>query len=223
MSKQTRLFAAFSFAVLGASLGVSCKKEDPNTAANANATATWGYGPNGGTAPPATTAAPTATVPPTDPTATATTPPTATTTAPPGTATATAPAPVDASVLQPLLTPLAAQHAKGAKPDGQAFAGSLQQGQSLQQNLQLVAGGARCYTVLAVGAPSVTAIKIEMLSNMPPLPPVVVAQSQTSANPSVLAGSPNCYKNLLPIPGMVLVKVTAEAGSGPVMAQVYSK
>jgi pyruvate/2-oxoglutarate dehydrogenase complex dihydrolipoamide acyltransferase (E2) component len=222
MSKQTRLFAAaFSFAVLGASLGVGCKKEDPNTAANANATATWGYGPNGGTAPPATTAAPTATVPPTAPTATATTPPTATTAAP--TATATAPAPVDASVLQPLLTPLAAQHAKGAKPDGQAFAGSLQQGQSLQQNLQLAAGGARCYTVLAVGAPSVTAIKIEMLSNMPPLPPVVVAQSQTSANPSVLAGSPNCYKNLLPIPGMVLVKVTAEAGSGPVMAQVYSK
>ncbi|MDW8252195.1 MAG: hypothetical protein RMJ98_23100, partial [Myxococcales bacterium] len=177
--------------------------------------------------PPATTAAPpptlTGTAPPTTAPPATTPPPTPTTTA---TTTATTPPPtqtVDTSALQPLLTPLAQKHAKGAKPEGQALAGVLQQGQSLQQPLQLAASGSRCYTVIAVGAPSVTAIKIEFWSNMPPLPPTIVAQSQASTNPSFLAESPNCFKNLLPIPGMVMMKVTAEGGSGPVMAQLYAK
>lgn len=218
-SRSSALFV-FTFAVSGLALGAGCgKKEDPNTAANA--TATWGYGPNGGTAPPATTTAPmgNSTAPPPATTAApAPTPtPTATTTAAPS---ATS---FDASALQPLLAPLAAQHAKGAKADGPALGGVLQTGQSMQQNAQLAPGGTRCYTAIAAGLPSVTEIQLELWTNMPPLPPTIVAQAQTPANPAVLAGSPNCFKNVLPIPGMVFMKVTAKSGSGPVVAQLYSK
>jgi hypothetical protein len=221
MTKQTTLLlATLSFSLLGASLGAGCKKQDPNSAADATATATWGYGPNGGTAPPGTTAPPATTAAATTAPPATTTPPPATTTAPPAT---TAPQTVDATALQPLLAPLAQQHAKGAKPEGQAVGGVLQTGQSVQQPIQLAAGGARCYTAIAVGAPSVTAIKVEFWSNMPPVPPTIVAQSQASANPSVLAGSPNCFKNILPIPGMVMMKATVEGGSGPVMVQLYAK
>ena len=190
-----------------------CKKNEPTTVANG--TGTWGYGANGGTTPTTTTPPPTTTV----------APPPATTAAPTATA---APAPpagqtFDASALQPLLTPLAAQHAKGAKADGPTLGGMLQTGQSIEQNVQLAPSGTKCYTAIAVGAPSLTELQLEMVLNMAPLPPTVVAQAQTPANPAVLAGSPNCYKNITPIAGMVKLKVTAKTGSGPVLVQLYSK
>jgi hypothetical protein len=126
-------------------------------------------------------------------------------------------------VLQPLLQPLAAKHAPGARPEGAPQSAMLQQGQSMQLSAQLAPGGSKCYTVIAVGAVSVTEIQVDMVLNLPMAPPAVVAQTQTATNPAVMAGSPNCFKNLAPIPGPVVIKVTARAGTGPVMAQLYAR
>ncbi|MCU0656469.1 MAG: hypothetical protein MUF64_14830 [Polyangiaceae bacterium] len=168
--------------------------------------------------PPGPTATVTTTMTATNPTATAS----GTTSAPPATTTAaTASAPAE---LQLLLTPLAHQHAAGAKPEGPPITGMLQPGQPLQASVTLAASGARCYTVIALGAPLLTDLQIELVATPPaPLPPFVLAQSQSPANPAILAGSPNCFKNLSPLPTPATVKITSKTGSGPVAAQVYAK
>ena len=158
------------------------------------------------TAPPATTTAPTATAP-------------ATTAAPTATA-----APIDPTVLLALLKPLQVQYAPGMQPEGTPISGMLQTGQSLQVNVIIAASGTRCYTGIAVGLPTVTDIAVELYANPPPpLPPGIVSQSQGAANPAVMAGKPNCFKNLLPIPGPAVFKITVRGGSGPVLAQLYAK
>jgi hypothetical protein len=168
--------------------------------------------------------------PPPGPTTTATTTTTTTTTTAPATTTTTTALPTASTSasapaeLQLLLTPLAQQHAVGARPDGPPITGMLQPGQPLQASVTLAASGARCYTVIALGAPLLTDLQVELVATPPaPLPPFVLAQSQAPANPAILAGSPNCFKNLSPLPTPATVKITSKSGSGPVAAQVYAK
>ena len=161
-----------------------------------------GYSPPAGAPPAATTAAPTAAAP-------------------------AAAQGCDASVaasLQPLLTPLAQQHAPGAKPEGGPVCAMLQEGQSAQVTVMLAAGGQRCYTGVGVGSPSVAQLDISLVAAPPPpLPPTTLSQSSGSGSMPVMAGKPNCYKNLLPVPIQANFKLTATKGTGPALAQLYAK
>ena len=213
---MNRSVVAASSSLLFAAVFAACggKSGTPNTPDNTAPPPT--YAPLG-SAPTATTTAPppstttTAPPPPTTATATATTPP------PPATA--------DLTMLQPLLAPLQQKFAvAGAKPDGAPISGMVQQGQSIQGVLQLQPSGTKCYTIVAVAPPTVTDIGIDLVATPPPpLPPTLIAQSQSPGNPVALAPKPNCYKNLLPIVVPATVKITVRQGSGPVIAQVYAK
>lgn len=198
-------------AALGVGLVVGCGPKTPAEDPSANATWNTQY------ATPTQTAQPTAA-----PTETATTAPTATA-APTETATA-APLPIDPTVLQSLLTPIAQQQVvAGSKPEGAPIYGILEQGKYLEMTATLAPSGQKCYTGIGVGLPPITDLVVELWTNTPPLPPTIVSQSQTTGNQVVMAGKPNCFKNLLPIPGPVTFRVTARGGSGPVLAQLYAK
>jgi hypothetical protein len=214
---------ALSGSLLAIVVASGCR--DPKTSNNG---VEWSANGQGSGFPPPTTTAPTNTAPTATTTATTTAPTattTATTTAPTATATTTATAPaIDPTILQAGLKPLQAQHAPGMQPEGTPLSGMLQQGQSLQTSVIIAAGGTRCYTGIAIGAPTITDLAVELILNAPPpIPPGILSQSQGAANPAIMAGKPNCFKNLLPVPGPAIFKVTARAGSGPVVAQLYAK
>ncbi len=144
-------------------------------------------------------------------------------------ATATAGAPAQqadattASAATALLTPLAKQHAPGAKPLGTAVAGNFQQGQSLEQTVQMSPG--KCYTVVGVGMPPITDLDIQLVPTLalPGLPAAVIAADNSASAQAIVAGAPNCYKWALPMGAPVKMIVTAKAGSGVAAAQVYEK
>jgi len=166
-------------------------------------------------------------------------PPTATTTAPPPTATTTAPpapppgpsgpqaTPFDATAAAAatqLLAPLAAQRAPaGARPVGSVVAGQFQQGQELDQQIQMQPG--RCYTVVGVGLPAVQNLDIELVPMVaiPGLSSPVIARDQTQSPNAVLGAKPNCFKWAAPFPAPVKVVVKVSSGQGVAAAQVFEK
>ena len=121
---------------------------------------------------------------------------------------------------QPILTGLAAQQVKGMQPDGSAFAGQFQQGQTLEQPFQIQPG--RCYAVVGVGI-GITELDVSIVIHQPPLPPYVAAQDQGTGPQAVLGGGGNCFKNPLPVGGPAKVIMKATGGGGLAMAQIYSK
>ncbi len=150
-------------------------------------------------------------------------PATATTTAPPP-ATTTAPALDPAALgvmLSPLLTPLAQKHAPGMKAEGQPILGFAQQGVPLERQVTLQPG--KCYTAIAGALPPVADVSIELVLNAPPAPQAVLSQSTGGGLQPVMAPMPNCFKNMTPLPGPAILRVTSKQGSGPVMAQLYVK
>ena len=226
------VLSALTGVVVAGALLSACRGKDPETPANqgAGGSTAWGTpGQGGNGAAPAAQGgyanapaqggyanAPATTTTGPAPTATATTAPPPTTTA--------SPPPIDPSVLQALLTPLAQKHAPGAKPEGSPIAGMAQQGTPLTTAVTIQPSGTKCYTAIAVGAPPITDLVVELwASPPPPLPPTVLSQSSTTGVEAVMAGKPNCFKNLLPIPIPGTLKVTARAGSGLVLAQLYAK
>jgi len=157
------------------------------------------------------------------PAATATTPmPTATAA---GGASAGSPAtpiaPAAAQVATVALQGIAASEAPGMQPDGQPFAAQFQEGQVLEQAINIEAG--KCYSVIAQGV-GITQLDIQLVFSAPPLPPQVLAQSSSQGATAVLGGKANgCFKNPLPVggPGKVIVKATG--GAGLAAAQIYKK
>lgn len=152
--------------------------------------------------------------------------PTTVTTAPPANTTPAAgsPAtPISAAMATPVLTALAGDKVKGMKPQGDAFAGQFTTGQTLEQTVTLEPG--KCYAVIGASLPGgVTELDIKLVSQpLPPLPPVVLAQDQTTGPNAVVGGSDSCFRNALPapIPGKVIV--TATGGQGISGAQIYVK
>jgi hypothetical protein len=125
-----------------------------------------------------------------------------------------------AGVAAPLLQGLASQHTAGMRPDGEAFAGNFQQGQTLEQAFQLQPG--RCYTVVGVGM-GISELDLQIVLHQPPLPPYEAARDQGTGPQAVLGASGQCFKNPLPIGGPAKVIMTATGGSGLAMAQIYSK
>ena len=106
------------------------------------------------------------------------------------------------------------------QPDDNPFAGSFQTGQTLEQPITLAAG--KCYAVIGVGV-GISQLDIQLATNQPPIPPIVLAQGQSSSGSTVLGGAKNCYKNALPMAAPAKVVLKATAGSGIAMAQVYSR
>lgn len=162
------------------------------------------------------------------PTPTATTPvgttPVGTTPAPTGTAPAGASAtPITgpgAMAADAVLTGLATQEAAG-QAEGTAFAGQFQEGQTLEQPINLQPG--KCYTVLAASIGPVTELDVMLQAQLPPLPPSTVAQDQGSGPTATLGGKAGCWKYPLPVPGPAKVVLRVTKGSGMAAAKVYVK
>lgn len=137
-----------------------------------------------------------------------------------GGSTATPVPPAAAVVAQPILTGMAQKETAGMQPVGSSFAGQFQQGQTLEQQLQLEPN--KCYTVVGVGV-GITELDIQLVVHQPPAPAVALAQDQGTGPQAVLGGGGNCFKYLAPIgaPGKVIM--TATGGSGLAMAQIYAR
>lgn len=129
-------------------------------------------------------------------------------------------APAAAAAAQPVLTAMAASDVKGMSPEGSAFAGQFQQGQTLRQPINIQAG--KCYSVIAVGL-GIQELDVMIQTNQPPLPPVPLAQDNTSGPNATLGGGGNCFKNPLPVGGPAEVIIKATSGQGIAIAQVYVK
>jgi hypothetical protein len=131
-------------------------------------------------------------------------------------------APGAAAAATPILQALGQSEAPGAHPDGGVFAGQFQEGQVLEQPINVQAG--KCYTVVA-GGMGISQLDIQLVAQpMPMMPPTVLAQSQTQGPQATLGGkSTGCWKNPLPIGGPAKIVLKATRGSGMAAAQVYSK
>lgn len=206
---RTRLFAAVPLA-LACLAAIGCgPKTEPNTADLTNPC------PPGQICP--------------QPSATVTTPPTGTAPVPTATTTATAPAgssatPVPAlgmMAVTPVLQGMGSTEAPGMKPEGTAFAGQFQEGQTLEQPINLQAG--KCYTVVGASVAGITELDIQLVAQAAPLPPVVLAQDSTTGPMATLGGKGQCFRNPSPItvPGKVILKSTK--GAGLAGAQVFIK
>jgi hypothetical protein len=161
-------------------------------------------------------------------------PPAGTTTAPPPagtTPTGTQPAPaggaaqpVDpamAGMLTPVLTGVAGSEVQGMQPEGKAFAGNFQPGQTLEQPFTLNPG--KCYSVVGVGM-GIQQMDITIVAQpVPQLPAQVLAQSNSQGPNATLGGKGACYKNPTPFAAPAKVVVKATAGSGMGLAQIYVK
>lgn len=125
-----------------------------------------------------------------------------------------------AAMLTPGLQAIAASDAQGMTADGQSFAGQFQEGQTLEQAINIQAG--KCYTIVAMGA-GIQQLDIQLVAQQAPLPAVVLAQSNTTGAQASLGGKGQCFRNPLPIggPGKVIVKATK--GAGMAAAQVFVK
>src|SRR5206468_2938633 len=93
-------------------------------------------------------------------------------------------APGAAAAATPILMGLGASEAPGMQPEGGVFAGQFQEGQTLEQPINIQAG--KCYTVVAAGA-GVQQLDIQLVGQLVPMaPPVVVAASNGSGPTATL-------------------------------------
>jgi hypothetical protein len=132
-------------------------------------------------------------------------------------------APGAAAAATPILMGLGQSEAPGAHPDGGVFAGNFQEGQILEQPINVQAG--KCYTVVAAGM-GVQQLDIQLVAQPAPmLPPTVLAQSQGGGGPTATLGgkAAGCFKNPLPFGGPAKIILKATRGAGMAAAQVFSK
>lgn len=160
--------------------------------------------------------------PPPAPTTVATVTTTTTTTTAPAGNSATAVPPIAAAAATPVMQGLALQEAPGMSPDGGPFAGQFQEGQTLEQPINISPG--KCYTIVGVGL-GIQELDIQLYTQpVPQAPPILLAQDSTTGPQATLGGKASgCWKNPTPLgaPGKVVLKATKGGGIG--MAQVYVK
>jgi hypothetical protein len=159
-------------------------------------------------------------------------PPVAAAVVPTATATSTAPAtagsaataipPVAAMVPTPVMQGLATQEAPRMTQDGGPFAGQFQEGQVLEQPINIAPG--KCYTIIGLGI-GVQELDLQLVVvPAPGVPPIMLAQDSTTGPQAVLGGKANgCWKNPTPIAGTGKILMKATKGAGIAAAQVYSK
>ncbi|HZO13125.1 MAG TPA: hypothetical protein VFB62_07695 [Polyangiaceae bacterium] len=128
--------------------------------------------------------------------------------------------PAAAAAASPLLRGMAQKETAGMKEDGAAMAGQFQEGQVLEQPVQIQPG--RCYTVVGVGI-GITELDVELVVHQPPMPEYVAATDGSSGPQAVLGGGSKCFKNPLPFGGPGKLRMRATGGSGVALAQLYSK
>jgi hypothetical protein len=126
-----------------------------------------------------------------------------------------------AAAATPMLVGLGQSEAPGAHPSGGVFAGQFQEGQTLEQPINVEAG--KCYTVVAMGM-GIQQLDVQLVAQVPPLPPTVVAQSNGQGPQATLGGkAAGCWKNPLPIGGPAKIVLKATRGAGMAAAQIYVK
>ena len=207
---MTRLFSLFPVAL--AFLGsIACSSNPEPEMATGDLCAT-GQAPPGQYCPPPTSAL-TTPVPTT--TATATGPST------PGSV-ATAIPPIAAAAATPMMQGMAMTEAPGMTQDGGPFAGQFQEGQVLEQPMNIAPG--KCYTVIGIGI-GVQELDIQLvLAPAPGVPPIVLAQDSTTGPQAILGGKQGgCFRNPTPIAGTGKVLMKSAKGTGIAVAQVFSK
>lgn len=206
------LVTAAAFCAMPLAFACGSDTQDPNDPSQYGYGDQYGYG----TQPYGTQTQPYGTQP--QPTATAQPQPTA---QPQGGSPAQPIPPAAAMAAQPLLAQLAASETQGMQPDGPAFAGNFQQGQYLEQPIQLQPG--KCYAVVGVGVLAVAELDLEIVADQPPAPPVTIAQDSTTGPQAVVGGRNNCVRNPFPMGGPAKVIMRVTSGSGIGMAQVFSR
>lgn len=150
---------------------------------------------------------------------------TATSTAPAPTSTAATNSqatPIAATLATPIITSTAGDEVKGMQPEGGAFAGQFQEGQILEQPINLAPG--KCYAVVGVSLPGVQELDVQIAAQpVPQLPAATLAQDNQTGGIAILGGKGTCWKNAAPlaITGKVILKVTK--GTGIAGAQIYVK
>jgi len=127
-----------------------------------------------------------------------------------------------AAAATPMLMGLGQSEAPGARPEGGVFAGQFQEGQTLEQAINVQPG--KCYTVVAMGM-GIQQLDVQLVAQpMPNFPPTVLAQSQGQGPQATLGGkAAGCWKNPLPIGGPAKVVLRATRGGGMAAAQIYVK
>jgi hypothetical protein len=130
--------------------------------------------------------------------------------------------PLAAAAATPVMQGLAAQEAPGMQPDGGPFAGQFQEGQTLEQPINISPG--KCYTIVGVGI-GIQELDIQLVTQpVPNAPPIPLAQDSTTGAQATVGGKASgCWRNPTPLgaPGKVILRATKGAGIG--MAQVYIK
>ncbi|HVV83740.1 MAG TPA: hypothetical protein VHE35_11780, partial [Kofleriaceae bacterium] len=118
------------------------------------------------------------------------------------------------------LAALAATEAPGAHASGGPFGARFDEGEVLEQPINLEPGA--CYTVVGV-ATGITQLDLQITAQPAPMfPPAVVAQSATQGPDAVLGGkAAGCWKMPAPVGGPGKVVLRATHGSGTAAAQVY--
>jgi len=150
-------------------------------------------------------------------TPTTTTPPPAT-----GAAANSMATPIAATMATPIITSTAGAEVKGMQPEGGAFAGQFQEGQILEQPINLAPG--KCYAVVGVSLPGVQELDVQIAAQpVPQLPAATLAQDNQNGGIAIVGGGGNCWKNAAPlaITGKVILKVTK--GAGIAGGQIYVK
>jgi hypothetical protein len=151
---------------------------------------------------------------------------------PTATATSTAPAtagsaatsipPVAAMAATPVMQGLATQEAPGMAQDGGPFAGQFQEGQVLEQPINIAPG--KCYTIIGLGL-GVQELDLQLVAAPAPgVPTILLSQDSTTGPQAVIGGKAGgCWKNPTPMGGTGKVLMKATKGTGIAAAQVYSK
>lgn len=121
-----------------------------------------------------------------------------------------------------ILTGLGTQEAPGAQPEGTAFAGQFQEGQVLEQPINLQPG--KCYTVVAASLGPIQELDVMIQGQIAPLPPQTFAQDSTTGPTATLGGkAAGCWKNPAPLAIPATIVLRATRGSGVAAAKVYVK
>ena len=130
--------------------------------------------------------------------------------------------PVAMMAATPMLMPLAQTEAPGAQPVGSPFGANFQEGQVLEQQINIEPG--KCYTVVA-GGMGVQQVDVQIVAQFVPMMPPTVVATSTGAGPTAVIGGKKagCVRNPLPVGAPAKVVLKATKGAGMAAAQVYAK
>lgn len=119
---------------------------------------------------------------------------------------------------------MAGQNAQGATPVGGALVGNFQTGQCLEAQIMLQPG--KCYTAVGNGAgPGDIEVSLVTVPPPPPFPQISqpLSVDQSAGPTAVMAGAPNCFRSIFPVPTPAKFVLKVTQGTGVAAAQLYEK